>query len=164
MAIVYILKVIIVSWMIGHASSLLLNRVTSINKRLHLKFVGNERLNKLIGVGICKWVLVNSCIKYFNPRLQISINKPNLNELIQLRVAMTYAEIVHIVGFAYAITRAIMDIINNEHQSMIASLIVINIFVNLYPVLVQQMNKRRIDRVIKMLMKRTGAIAVSSRP
>ena len=140
MAIVYTLKVIFISWIIGHASTLLLRKVISIDKLLQLNVVRNEKLNKLIGVGICRWVLVNSFIKYFTPRLQISVKKPSLNELIELREAMTYAETVHLIGFAYVIGRVLMDISNDEHQSMIAPLIAVNILANLYPALVQQMN------------------------
>ena len=105
---------------------------------------------------------VNSFIKYFNRRLQISVKKPSLNELIELREAMTYAEIVHLICFTYVIVRVLLNIINNEHQSMIAPIFAVNIFVNLYPVLVQQMNKRRIDSLIKLLMNRAGDTAVSS--
>lgn len=126
----------------------------SINKLLQVDFIGNEKLNKLIGVGVCKWILVNSFIKYFNRRLQISVKKPNLNELIELRGAMTYAETVHLIGFAYVIGRVLMNINSDEHQSMIAPLFAVNILVNLYPALVQQMNKRRIDYLIKSLSNR----------
>ena len=105
---------------------------------------------------------VHSFIKYFNRRLQISVKKPSLNELIELREAMTYAEIVHLICFTYVIVRVLLNIINNEHQSMIAPIFAVNIFVNLYPVLVQQMNKRRIDSLIKLLMNRAGDTAVSS--
>ena len=47
-----------------------------------------------------------------------------------------------------------MNIINDEHQSMIAPLFAVNILVNLYPALVQQMNKRRIGCLIKSLSNR----------
>jgi hypothetical protein len=154
MAIMYTVKVIFISWMIGHASTLLLRRVTAIDKLLQIKFIGSEKLNKLVGVGICKWVLTNSFIKYFNRRLQISVEKPNLNTLIELREAMSYAEAVHLIGFAYVLGVVLMNIINDQRLSMIAPLFAVNIVANFYPVLVQQMNKRRLGCLIKTLSSR----------
>jgi hypothetical protein len=162
MAIVYNLKVMFISWVIGHASTLLLNRMISNNKLLKLNFVRSEKVNKLIGVGIYKWVLTNSFVRYFNPRLQITVKKPNLSELLEIRAAMTYAETVHLIGFSYIIARIIMNIINKEHQMMIVPLIAVNITVNFYPVLVQQLNKRRIERLIMVLEKRSGNMEISS--
>jgi len=128
--------------------------VIPLNKWLQLNFIKNEKLNKLIGVGLCKWVLANSFIKYFNRRLQILVSKPGLNELIELREAMTYAETVHLIGFAYVVGRVLLNIITQVHQNMIAPLFVANILVNLYPVLVQQLNKRRVNYLIKSLSDR----------
>ncbi len=150
MVTVYILKEVFISWMIGHASTLLLRGVISISKLPQLNFIGNEKLNKLIGVGICKWVLANSFIKYFNRGLQMPVKKPNASELLELRDAMTYAEIVHLIAFAYVIGRVLMNITRGEYPRVIVSLLAVNNLVNLYPALVQQMNKRRIGRLIQL--------------
>ena len=80
--------------------------------------------------------------------------KPNMNNLIELREGMIYAEVVHLIGFAYVIVRIVVNIINDEHHSMIVPLFTMNIIMNFYPVLVQQLNKRRIDRLLKALESR----------
>ncbi|MDP6557600.1 MAG: hypothetical protein QGG71_23245 [Pirellulaceae bacterium] len=159
MIIAYILKVIVISWMAGHALTLILKRVISLNKLLQLNFIGNEKVNKLIGVGVLKWVLVNSFIKYFNRRLQISDKKPNLTKLIELREEMAYAETVHLIGFAYVMVRVFVNITNDETYSMNAALFAVNMIGNFYPVLLQQLNKRRIDRLLEMQRNRPAAIA-----
>lgn len=136
--------------MIGHAGTLILKSVISLNKLPKHTFIRSEKLNRLLGVGVCRWILANSFIKYFNPRLRISMNKPNLNELIELSKAMSYAEAVHLIGFIFVIVAVLMNIINAEPQAMIWPLLVVNILVNLYPALVQQLNKRRIDKLIML--------------
>ena len=154
MAAVYLLKQIFISWMVGHASTLLLRRVIPIDALLKVSFVGNEKLNKLIGVGSCKRVLANSFIRHFNRRLRLSVMKPNVSQLAELRESMTYAETVHLIGFAYVIGKVLMDIVTKQHQSMIIPLVVLNVVVNLYPALVQQMNKRRVNCLISSLRKK----------
>lgn len=151
MAVVYLLKQIFISWMVGHASTLLLGRVLPIDALLKLNFVGNEKLNELIGVGRYKRFLVNSFIRQFNRRLRLSVMKPSVSQLTELRESMTYAETVHLIGFAYVIGRVLMDIITKQDQSMIMPLFAVNVVVNLYPALVQQMNKRRVNCLIRLL-------------
>ena len=67
---------------------------------------------------------------------------------------MTYAETVHLIGFAYVIGKVLMDIITEQNQSMMMPLLFVNVVVNLYPALVQQMNKRRVNCLIKSLVKK----------
>ena len=158
MAVAYVLREIFISWMVGHASTLLLGRMISIDAILNLNCIRNERLNKLIGVGVCKRALVSSFIKHFNRRLRLSGAKPSVNQLTELRESMTYAETVHLIGFAYVIGRVLLSIINEENQSMIVPLFAMNVLVNLYPALVQQINKRRVDRLIKSLSTQTSPV------
>ena len=77
--------------------------------------------------------------------------KPSVRQLTELRESMTYAETVHLIGFAYLIGRVLMDIITKQDQSMIMPLFAVNVVVNLYPALVQQMNKRRVKCFIRLL-------------
>jgi hypothetical protein len=154
MAIAYSLKVIVDSWILGHVSTLLLKRVIPLSRIGPFNLLRSEKVNRLIGVGVLKWVLANSFIKHFNRRLQLSEKKPDSKRLIGLREAMTYAEVVHLIGFAYVLVRVLMNIINDEHLFMIAPLFALNVVVNLYPVLLQQSNKRRVDRVLASLSNR----------
>ena len=147
MIIVYILKVIVISWMIGHASAIVLRGTNLLGKLWQFNFVKNEKTNELIGVGVLKWVLVNSFIKYFNRQLHISDKKPSLNQLSRLREEMTYAEVVHLVGFVYVTVRVILNIGNSELAGATTPLLVANMITNFYPALLQQLNKRRLDRL-----------------
>ena len=87
--------------------------------------------------------------------------KPSVKQLTELRESMTYAETVHLIAFAYLIGRVLLDIINKKHQSMIVPLFAVNVVVNLYPALVQQMNKRRVNCLIGLLRKKSCDVGPS---
>lgn len=76
---------------------------------------------------------------------------------------MTYAEFVHLIGFAYVVVKIFVNMINDELHGMIAPLFIMNIIANFYPVLLQQLNKRRIDRLLTSLSNRPVAIATADR-
>ena len=50
-----------------------------------------------------------------------------LRELVEIREAINYAEIVHLIGFAYVVAMVIKNIVNQEYQLMIVPLLVVNI-------------------------------------
>lgn len=112
-----------------------------------LNFIKSERLNKLIGLGLFKWIVKNTFFKYLNQRLKLS-NKIKLSVLSELRKDMTYAEITHIIGFGFAATFALIKFINGDFL-MALSIMAFNTVLNLYPSLLQQLNKRRVDEFLK---------------
>ncbi|MDG1874127.1 MAG: hypothetical protein P8J27_09460 [Mariniblastus sp.] len=112
-------------------------------------FLRNEELNRLIGVEMCKWIVANSFIKCFNQNLRMPPKRPTRRVLLELSDAMTYAETVHLIAFVYVIGDVLVSVPHSEPPQVVASLLVLNIFVNFYASLVQQMNKRRISRLIQ---------------
>ena len=75
-----------------------------------------------------------------------------LREIQNLINEMTIAEISHLIGFLFVTFFAVYKTITHDFLFGLIIMIV-NIFMNLYPTLLQQENKRRIDPIIKRQKK-----------
>lgn len=117
------------------------------NDLSNLNLIKNETLNKRIGLGIFKWIVKNTFFKYFNPKLKLK-NKIVVTELNELRKEMTFSEISHLIGFGFVAIFALAKFMYGNYLFGL-TIMVVNIVLNLYPSLLQQENKRRIDKLIK---------------
>jgi hypothetical protein len=139
------LSVSVVSWIVGMVLNSILVKTEYYDKLSNLNFITSKTVNERIGIQYMKWIVKNTFFKFFNPGLKIISKK---TDLTALRYQMTLAEISHLIGFAFVTIVAI-------YQSFAVSLIfgvaimMANTLLNLYPSLLQQENKRRIDRLIK---------------
>lgn len=115
----------------------------------HLNLIKSKTINKQIGLGAFKWMVKNTFFKFFNPKLKLK-NKIEMTDLSNLRKEMTSAEIGHLVGFGFVTIFAIIKLINGDFLFALIFMIV-NILMNLYPSLLQQENKRRIDRFMQIV-------------
>ena len=113
----------------------------------NLNFIKSETLNKKLGLGVFKWIVKNTFFKYFNQKLKLK-NKIEITELNGFRKEMTISEISHLIGFGFVTIFALVKVINGNYLFGLIMMIV-NIVLNLYPSLLQQENKRRIDKLIK---------------
>ena len=139
------ISITFISWIIGLIVNFLL-RETSFykNKLSNLNFIKNEDTNKSIGLYIVKWTIKNTFFKFFNQKLKLN-GRITVSELKILRNEMTKSEIDHLIAFVFVIPFAIFRIFNQQY--LFATLImVVNTLMNLYPSLLQQQNKRRIDK------------------
>ncbi|MFC4210518.1 hypothetical protein ACFOWA_04965 [Pedobacter lithocola] len=128
-----------------------LNKTTFYNKHLiNLNFIKSTRLNKLIGVYLIKWIVKNTFFKFFNPNLKMK-RKMELNELENLRKEMTFAEINHLIAFICLTIFAIFKVLHG-YFLLALLLMFVNTLMNLYPSLLQQENKRRIDKLKKLFI------------
>ena len=128
----------------------ILRKTEFYNKKLsNLNFIKSQNLNRIIGIGIFKWVVKNTFFKYFNQKLKLKrkIEKTDLNKL---RNEMTKSEIEHLIGFVFVTIFAFVKFFSANFLFGFIIMIV-NILMNLYPSLLQQENKRRIDKLIKKL-------------
>lgn len=146
------IMIVIVSWIIGLILIVPLKKTTFYTRNLsNLNFIKSELVNKYMGVGIIKWMVKNTFFKFFNPNLKLNrTNKISREKLAYLRSEMTSAEIGHLIGFAFVCIFALMKLINLDFLFGF-TIMVINILMNLYPSLLQQENKRRIDKLSKLL-------------
>ncbi len=113
----------------------------------NLNFIKSETLNKKLGLGVFKWIVKNTFFKYFNQKLKLK-NKIEITELNGFRKEMTISEISHLIGFGFVTIFALVKVIHGNYLFGLIMMIV-NIVLNLYPSLLQQENKRRIDKLIK---------------
>ena len=70
-----------------------------------------------------------------------------MEELSILKREMTYAGISHLIGFLFVLMISLILIIKKDTEFGII-LIISNVIFNLYPSLLQQKNKKRIDKLI----------------
>lgn len=151
------ISISIISWMVGMILNSILMKTEYYKKLSNLNFITSKTLNKSIGLKYFKWIVKNTFFKFFNQNIKLANKKADLTEI---RNEMTLAEISHLIGFLFAAIFAI-------HKSFSVSLafglpiMIANIWMNLYPSLLQQENKRRIDKLINR--QRTVANRVGTR-
>jgi len=140
------LAITIVSWTAGMILTISL-RNTKWYGGLSLDLVKSDAWNKGIGLGIFKWTVKNTFFKYLNQKLRLQ-GKTETGRLLELRDEMTFAELSHLVGFVFVAVFAAVKLMNGLYMHAAACMLM-NVLLNLYPSLLQQQNKRQIDRMIK---------------
>lgn len=147
--ITYSISIAFISWIVGMIINALLIKTAYYHNNLsNLNFIKSKRLNKIMGLGMFKWIVKNTFFKFFNPKLKLK-NKIELTELDTLRNEMTISEISHLIAFVAVAAFALVKCINGQYLLALVMMIV-NTLMNLYPSLLQQENKRRIDRFKKV--------------
>ncbi|RYU90087.1 hypothetical protein EWM62_11130 [Mucilaginibacter terrigena] len=111
-------------------------------------FISSDKINAVIGVKLFKLFLVKSFWRKLNPTL--NIKQANLDALVRLRNEIISSEIIHLAAFITILLLLGVIEIANFRPQLFWPLAVINIITNLYPVLVQQYNKRRIIKMIRV--------------
>ena len=121
----------------------------------NLNFVKSDRTNRYLGVLLFRKIIVNSFWKYLNQSLKVS-DRPDNRKLIALRNEMTYAEVSHLIAFICVLIAAVIFEANRLYKGAFIPILVSNVIFHLYPPLLQQYNKRRIDRIIDRFAVRTA--------
>lgn len=144
------ISIAFISFIVGMMINAFLRKTPLYRNHLsNLNFVKSEKLNDIIGIGVIKWVVKNTFLKFFNQKLTIKgkIEKTDLNKL---RDEMTISEIDHLIGFVFVTVFALVK--TYSHNLMFGlTIMLVNVAMNLYPSLLQQRNKRRIDRLLQKL-------------
>lgn len=141
---VYSISITTSSWLIGMILNEFIKKREWYKSISNLNFIKNKTLQKGMGLHLFKWIVKNTFFKFLNQKLKLK-NKIELAELIALRKEMTYAEISHLIAFICVTIFAVIKFIPNNYF-LILSIQLANILLNLYPALLQQENKRRIDQ------------------
>lgn len=134
-----------ISWIVGMIVNSFFMKTAYYQKVSNLNFITSKRWNKRIGIKYFKWIVKNTFFKFFNQKIKIKDQK---TDLTVLRNEMTLSEISHLIGFIFVMLVAI-------YQSFAVNILfgvimmIPNVLMNLYPSLLQQENKRRIDRLIR---------------
>lgn len=112
----------------------------------NFNFVTSEKINRLLGIHTLKYIIIHSFWGKLNPLLKVK--EKNITTMIQLRNEMTYAEISHLICFILILLLLPVCYIIDFQKQLIVPLIICNIIFHLYPALLQQYNKRRLDKVL----------------
>lgn len=134
-----------ISWMVGMILNSILVKTGYYKKLSNLNFIPSKTWNKRIGIKYFRWIVKNTFFKFFNQKIKLENKKVDWAEL---RNEMTLSEISHLIGFIFVTGFAI-------YKSLMVSIVfgltmmIPNILMNLYPSLLQQENKRRIDALLK---------------
>jgi ABC-type protease/lipase transport system fused ATPase/permease subunit len=141
-------SITLISFIVGMAVNAVLKKTKFYNHELsNLNFVRSDILNKWFGVGLVKWTVKNTPFKYLNQKLKLK-SKIEKTDLHKLRQEMTSSEIDHLVGFVFVTIFALVKFYKTEWLFGL-TIMIVNILMNLNPSLLQQQNKRRIDKLIK---------------
>lgn len=136
------------SFIVGMMTNSVIKKTKFYNNELtNINLIKSETLNKLLGVDLVKWIVKNTPFKYFNQKLKLK-NKTEKTDLYTLRKEMTNSEIEHLIGFVFVLIFVCIKFYKTEWQFGL-TMIIINLLMNLNPSLLQQQNKRRIDKLIK---------------
>jgi len=144
---VFGISIAFISWMVGMILNALIKNKPYYTNLSNLNFIKSDKLNKIIGLGLFKWIVKNTFFKWFNQKLKLK-NRIEIAELKELRTEMTYSEISHLIGFGFVTIFAVVKFSKGDYLFGLIIMIV-NMAMNMYPSLLQQENKRRIDRLIK---------------
>ena len=143
----YSISITFISWIVGMFVNGVLIKMEYYKNFANLNFIKSKTINKRMGLSVFKWIVKKTFFKFFNPKLKLK-NRIEMTDLNELRKEMTYAEISHLVGFGFVTVFIITKLISGNFLFALIFLIV-NILMNLYPSLLQQENKRRIDGLLK---------------
>lgn len=142
----------VISWLVGMILNGILVKTEYYEKVSNLNFIANKTGNKIIGIEYFKWIVKNTFFKFLNQKIKVENKK---NELSEIRREMTLAEVSHLIGFIFVTFIALYKSVTVNYLFGVAIMFA-NILLNLYPSLLQQENKRRIDKLITRHVKTVG--------
>ncbi len=143
--IIFGISISFISWMVGLILNGILVKTKYYKKLSNFNFIKSSKINKLIGIKQFKWIIKNTFFKFFNQKITLKDKKV---DLIEIRKEMTIAEIGHLIAFLFVIPFAIYKSIRYDIYFGLV-IMFFNVIMNLYPSLLQQANKRRLDKLIK---------------
>jgi len=143
--ITFSISICFISWLFAIFVNGLLIKTSFYDSLSNFNFVRSKVLNTILFVSIVKWLIANTFFKYFNQSIRLQGNNVSL---IELRNEMTAAEISHLIGFIFVMFFAVYKSLV-ESPLLGLTIMFFNLLMNLCPSLIQQQNKRRIDRVLR---------------
>ncbi len=145
--ITFSISIAFISFMVGMILTALIKNTNLYKTKLsNLNFIKSDFINQIMGVGIVKLIVKNTFFKFLNPKLKFD-NKTSISQIKAIRNDMTKSEIDHLFAFLFVLIFMFNAIYN---QKFLLALIILltNILMNLNPSLLQQQNKRRIDKLV----------------
>lgn len=140
-------SIVFLSFIVGMLMTALIRKSNFYHTTLsNLNFIKGEMTNKIIGVGIVEWIVTNTFFKFLNQKIKFG-KKMNISDVKNIRDEMTKSEIDHLFAFIFVLLIIIFELYNQKYI-LVFIMLFVNIVMNLFPSLLQQQNKRRIDKLI----------------
>ncbi|WP_339904803.1 hypothetical protein [uncultured Cyclobacterium sp.] len=144
---IFSVSISFISWIVGMVINAVLMKTNHYQKLSKLNFIENKAVNKNLGLPYFKWIVKNTPFKFFNPNMKLKA-KVVYSELVKIRKEMTFSEISHLAAFLFVGGFALVKVVYGQYLFSFVIMLV-NALMNLYPSLLQQENKRRIDRLME---------------
>ena len=154
-SLIYSLAIIPWSWILGMLINRFVEKRNFYPRISNQVFLKRDSLNKALGVDAFKRVVRNTFFKHLNQKIKIT-SRPTVAELNQLRKEMIFSEMSHLFGFGLVMIVVLVLFLYYKNPVFGATLFIINVLFNLYPSLLQQKNKQRIDQCIILHFKPGG--------
>ena len=149
---IFSISIVFISFIVGMVMTALVRKTNFYSDKLsNLNFINSKFTNKVIGVGVVKWIVKNTFFRYLNPDLKFG-KRMSISDVRSIRDKMTKSEIDHLFAFTFVtifVIRAFID----QNYSLAFIILLVNILMNLNPSLLQQQNKRRIDKLLYRVEK-----------
>ncbi|WP_116125613.1 hypothetical protein [Lewinella sp. IMCC34183] len=146
-SLIHLASIIFSSWAIGAIVTRYLH-ITNLSAASlsNLRLIKSDELNTYLGVHLFKEIVTKTVYGKINTSL--AVNGGNCREVRELRKKMTDAELGHLIGLVSA--QLILTLVYVKYTNGVFLLlgIVLNVLLNGYPVLLQQYNKARIDKIL----------------
>jgi len=123
---------------------------TKLKKQLFNNHFLDDKWTKYLCVLHLGWLIKHSFMGNFNKKLTYK-GKINKEKLLLLKQEMMYAEVGHLVAFFFLLFINGLIIYFKLTLWYIILFFFLNVVFNFYLILLQQYNKRRIDKLLKTL-------------
>jgi len=107
----------------------------------------DDKLTKSLGILVFGWLVKNTFMGWFNKKLKLSA-AAGIEDLQVLKREMTASEAGHLVAFYFLLIVNIVLVFMGLEWWYIIVFFIMNVIFNMYLVLLQQYNKRRIERIL----------------
>jgi uncharacterized protein YacL len=149
------ITIIMISWAIGGALNIYLTNKSIYKSLYSIILVRNIRIYKYLGLSVFIFLVTNTYYAKFNTI--IKFKSGNVTDLEKMKREMINSEVGHLIGlFVAQLTIIIFFVLKPDIYlfpvgvglSFLIIATIMNIFLNLYPILLQQKNRVRIEMII----------------
>ena len=136
------------SWMILFVTGIFTSRIFLEQDSLSKRFAGWEQEGKVyrfVGLGVYRWLLIRSPFALLAPEMKLRSGRSDFNRILR---EINKAEGVHAIAGVLTLILFIYLLIRSDFLAGIWTLI-INLMLNIYPVMLQRWNRGRILRLMK---------------
>ena len=145
------IALLFVSYAIGASLTPMLQKTAWYKREISKNYLSDKTTNNL-GVLLLGKIIIATSLRYFNQNLYLK-GRPKKEDLLKIKQVMHDAEIGHLIGFYVLLLLCLIYIFLGKDWRLILGIFIMNIILNLYLVFLQQYNKRRVNRLLKIFEK-----------